>query len=91
MEESFSQRKRAIESSSELFDEQLKKVCDDRPQLCEERYNLLVAEWESVLLKSYEDYKKRQSAIRARLGIFYIFYLVLIKSGAFHYLKFLKI
>lgn len=70
MDETFNQRKRAIDSSSELFDEQLKKVCEDRPQLCEERYNLLVAEWQGVLLKSYEDYKKRQLAIRARLGIF---------------------
>lgn len=68
MEETFNQRKRAIELSSELFNEQLKKVCEDRPQLCKERYNLLVTEWKNVLLKSYEDYKKRQSAIRVRLG-----------------------
>lgn len=71
LNDTFNQRKRAIEQASEVFDEELKKVCEDRPQLCEERYNSLVTEWQGVLLKSYEDYKKRQAAIRARLGLIY--------------------
>lgn len=36
--------------------------------MTEERYTALVDDWEKQLLKGYEEYKKRQAAIRARLG-----------------------
>ncbi|KAI1726981.1 HMG (high mobility group) box domain-containing protein [Ditylenchus destructor] len=67
LEDNFNQRKRAVESTSEVFNANLKKVCEEKPQaLTEANYNNLVAEWETTILKNYEEFKKQQQVIRAR-------------------------
>lgn len=68
MEQGFLERKRTMEKSSEAFAQQLKKVCESKPQVSEEKYKDMVKEWEGKLLTGYEEYKKKQDAIKAKLG-----------------------
>lgn len=57
-----------MEKSSEEFAQQLKKVCESKPQVSEDKYKEMVKEWEGKLLTGYEEYKKKQDAIKAKLG-----------------------
>jgi len=62
LEDSFNQRKRAIELSTDVFNKALKKVCEDRPNFNQEGYEARVSEWQSQLLKNYGEYKRRLQA-----------------------------
>uniref|UniRef100_A0AC34FK61 HMG box domain-containing protein n=1 Tax=Panagrolaimus sp. ES5 TaxID=591445 RepID=A0AC34FK61_9BILA len=62
-EESFKQRKRAIEEDSEKFEVALKKASDMRPKVDEEFYNNMVEEASKKLLEQWEAYQKRQEVL----------------------------
>lgn len=60
LDDSFKKRKQTIEESSLAFVNDLKKIVDEKPELSEERYNRILTEHQEILLKNFEEYKKRQ-------------------------------
>lgn len=68
LDETFENKKRAIETGSEEFAETLKKVCEEeKPVMDQDKYIELVAEWEGKLAEAYVDYKKKQDEINAKI------------------------
>ncbi|CAJ0945725.1 unnamed protein product, partial [Mesorhabditis belari] len=66
LDETFEAKKRAIEKGSEQFAEQLKKVCEEKPVLDDNKFQELVTKWEGELSTAYVDYKKKQDEIAAK-------------------------
>ncbi|TKR77587.1 hypothetical protein L596_018529 [Steinernema carpocapsae] len=66
LENVFSNKKRQLEKNSEEFAVNLKKVCDDKPQLDAEKFNAMVEEWKGKLLDAYKEYQKNQEAIKQK-------------------------
>ncbi|CAI5444804.1 unnamed protein product [Caenorhabditis angaria] len=59
-------RKRAIEKGSDEFQEELKKVVDEKPVVDEEKFEETVKEWEEKLKEAYEEYKKKLEEMTAK-------------------------
>lgn len=70
LEELFNQRKRAIQSDAEAYQETMKKVCEEKPRVDAERYQELTEHYKEQLLNTWEQYQERQAAILAKLGKF---------------------
>uniref|UniRef100_A0A1I7XSX9 HMG box domain-containing protein n=1 Tax=Heterorhabditis bacteriophora TaxID=37862 RepID=A0A1I7XSX9_HETBA len=68
LEEVHNEKKRLIEKGSEDFAENLKKVCEEKPQLDEARFDQLLDEWTGKLAEAYVEYKKKQDEINAKLA-----------------------
>ncbi|XGW14707.1 hypothetical protein V3C99_000742 [Haemonchus contortus] len=68
LEEIHREKKRQIEKGSEEFAENLKRVCEEKPQLDEAKYAELLEEMKVKLLDAYKEYKKKQDEINARLA-----------------------
>ncbi|EYC14249.1 hypothetical protein Y032_0041g429 [Ancylostoma ceylanicum] len=68
LEEIHQEKKRQIEKGSEEFAENLKKVCEEKPQLDEAKYAELLEEMKTKLAEAYKEYKKKQDEINARLA-----------------------
>lgn len=73
LDETFKKRKQTIEESSSSFMADLQKIVDEKPEFGEENHNRILLEHQELLLKNYEDYKKREEAIRRQLGWFFCF------------------
>ncbi|CAI2347835.1 unnamed protein product [Caenorhabditis sp. 36 PRJEB53466] len=61
LERAHDERKRAIEKGSDEFQEQLKKVVNEKPVVDEQKFEETVTEWEGKLAVAYEEYKKKQA------------------------------
>ncbi|WKY03113.1 hypothetical protein Q1695_016427 [Nippostrongylus brasiliensis] len=68
LEEVHQDKKRQIEKGSEEFAENLKRVCEEKPQLDEAKYTELLEEMKVKLADAYKEYKKKQDEINARLA-----------------------
>ncbi|RCN50180.1 HMG box [Ancylostoma caninum] len=68
LEEIHQEKKRQIEKGSEEFAENLKRVCEEKPQLDEAKYAELLEEMKTKLAEAYKEYKKKQDEINARLA-----------------------
>ncbi|CAJ0597427.1 unnamed protein product [Cylicocyclus nassatus] len=68
LEEIHQEKKRQIERGSEEFAENLKRVCEEKPQLDEAKYQELLEEMKTKLAEAYKEYKKKQDEINARLA-----------------------
>ena len=66
LEELFNQRKSAIEEVSEAHSENMKRLCQDKPQLDQERYNRIAEEYEENLMTSWRLFVNKQAAIQAK-------------------------
>lgn len=64
----FRKRKQLIREASDAFMTTMKKLCEDKPVLTDERYETILKEHQEFLLKNYEAYKKREETNRLRLG-----------------------
>jgi hypothetical protein len=73
LEEIFNQRKSAIEEISEAHSENMRRICQDKPQLDQERYNKISEEYGEHLLTSWRIFENKQAAIQAKLGKLRIF------------------
>ena len=69
LEEIFNQRKSAIEEVSEAHSENIKRLCQDKPHLDQEKYNKIADEYGENLLTSWKLFEQKQAAIQAKLGI----------------------
>ena len=67
-DESFKQRKRAIEEDSEKFTIALQEASNMRPKVDEELYKNMVEEAEKKLLEQWEAYQKRQETMAQQKG-----------------------
>ncbi|KAE9415157.1 hypothetical protein Angca_003626, partial [Angiostrongylus cantonensis] len=68
LEEIHQDKKRQIEKGSEEFAENLKRVCEEKPQLDESKYAEMLEEMKGKLMEAYKEYKKKQDEINARLA-----------------------
>ncbi|KAK0416739.1 hypothetical protein QR680_012654 [Steinernema hermaphroditum] len=66
LEKVFNDKKRQLEKNSEEFAVNLKKVCDDKPQLDADKFNSMVDEWKGKLLDAYKEYQSNQEAIKKK-------------------------
>nr|CAD2193765.1 unnamed protein product [Meloidogyne enterolobii] len=67
LEEIFNQRKSAIEEVSEAHSENIKRLCQDKPHLDQEKYNKIADEYGENLLTSWKLFEQKQAAIQAKL------------------------
>lgn len=74
LEKAHDERKRVIEKGSDEFQEQLKKVVNDKPVVDEEKFEETVRGWEGKLATAYEEYKKKQSESAAQNGRIFPFH-----------------
>lgn len=68
LEEVFNQRKRSIQQTSEIYAENMKRVCEKKPQLDKEQYNKIGNEYKEQLLTSWKIYEQRQVVIQENIG-----------------------
>ncbi|PAV78123.1 hypothetical protein WR25_01862 [Diploscapter pachys] len=61
------EKKRTIEKNSEEFAERLKKVCEEKPTMDEGKFEETVGTWKEKLRTAYEDYKKKQDEMNAKI------------------------
>uniref|UniRef100_A0A914W567 HMG box domain-containing protein n=1 Tax=Plectus sambesii TaxID=2011161 RepID=A0A914W567_9BILA len=66
LEDGFLVKKRTIEGAGQGFADKLKRVCEEKPQVDETKYNTMVVEATSKLALAYEQYKIREQAQRGR-------------------------
>ncbi|KAL7070766.1 hypothetical protein ACQ4LE_009767 [Meloidogyne hapla] len=67
LEEIFNQRKNAIEEVSEVHSENMKRLCQDKSRLDQERYDKIAEEYGENLLTSWKLFEQKQAAIQAKL------------------------
>uniref|UniRef100_A0A183BP57 HMG box domain-containing protein n=1 Tax=Globodera pallida TaxID=36090 RepID=A0A183BP57_GLOPA len=67
MDELFSQRKRAIQRDSEAYQGTLKKVCEERPRVDQQRCDELTEQYKEQLLNAWDQFQAKQAAIQAKL------------------------
>lgn len=59
LEDNFNQRKRSILSSTESFNESLKRICERKPNFDQENYEKMVNEAMEEITKNYEEHKRK--------------------------------
>uniref|UniRef100_A0A915NKX3 Uncharacterized protein n=1 Tax=Meloidogyne floridensis TaxID=298350 RepID=A0A915NKX3_9BILA len=57
----------AIEEVSEAHSENIKRLCQDKPHLDQEKYNKIANEYGENLLTSWKLFEQKQAAIQAKL------------------------
>ena len=65
LEDNFNQRKRSILSSTESFNESLKRICERKPNFDQENYEKMVNEAMEEITKNYEEHKRK---LQIKLG-----------------------
>ncbi|GMS89549.1 hypothetical protein PENTCL1PPCAC_30828, partial [Pristionchus entomophagus] len=68
MGDKFNEKKRGLETSSEDFAENLKKVCDEKVVVEPAKYEEMVEEWRAKLSDSYDDYKSKVEEMEKKLA-----------------------
>jgi hypothetical protein len=62
LEQKFQKRKRDLEESSEKFNQEMKKLRDDRPTFTEEKYREFASLWTDYIRQQYADHKAGKTA-----------------------------
>ncbi|GMT19282.1 hypothetical protein PFISCL1PPCAC_10579 [Pristionchus fissidentatus] len=68
MGDKFNEKKRGLETASEDFAENLKKVCDEKVVVEPEKYEEMVEEWRGKLGDAYVEYKKKSEEMEKKLA-----------------------
>ncbi|KAF8357971.1 swsn-3 [Pristionchus pacificus] len=68
MGEKFNEKKRGLETSSEEFADNLKKVCDEKVVVEPTKYEEMVEEWRGKLADAYDDYKTKVEDMEKKLA-----------------------
>jgi hypothetical protein len=62
LEEKFKRRKRDLEENSEKFNQEIKKLRDERPSFTEEKYREYAQLWTNFMRQQYAEYKADKDA-----------------------------